>query len=323
MLQPRRFDVAALGELIIDLIPTHAADGSACFAPKPGGAPGNVVVGVARLGGHAAMLSKVGDDAFGRLLIETLTANGVVMEGVLTTPEANTAVAAVTVAPDGEREFLIYWRGSADSTYAPREVPADVIRTARILHVGSLWLGEPACGAAQRHALQIAREAGTLISVDVNLRPALWRNAEEMRAVALEAAEEADILKITAAELALMAGTEDVMEGAARLHSPRRRLLAVTLGSDGALLISRECQVRVAGISVKVIDTVGCGDAFMASLLVDIAASKGYLASEEDLVRIGRRAVAAGALAATGAGAMDALPTSAQRDAFLLAAYSV
>ncbi len=148
--QSSRIDVAALGELVVDLIPARAADGSACLAPKPGGAPGNVAVGVARLGGRAAMLSKVGDDAFGRLLIETLTANGVATEAVLTTQAGNTSMAVVTVAPDGEREFLIYRKGSADSTYAAEDVAADVIRSARILHVGSLWLGEPICGAAQR-----------------------------------------------------------------------------------------------------------------------------------------------------------------------------
>jgi len=320
MPEPQRFDVAALGELVIDLIPTRAADGTACFAPKPGGAPGNVAVGVARLGGRAAMLSKVGDDAFGRILIETLASNGVATEGVLATGDGNTSLAAVTVAPDGEREFLLYRKGSADSTYAVGDVAADAIRSARILHVGSLWLGEPVSGAAQRHAVRIAREAGALVSADVNLRPSLWRSADRMRAVALEAAAEADILKVAAEELTLMADTEDVEEGVARLMSPPRRLLAVTFGAGGAMLASRDFQVRIPGLTVKVADTVGCGDAFMASLLLDVAGSAAGLASEEGLIQMGRRAVAAGAFAATVAGAMDALPTSAQRDALLGAA---
>jgi len=323
MPQSRRIDVAALGELVVDLIPARAADGSACLAPKPGGAPGNVAVGVARLGGHAAMLSKVGDDAFGRLLIETLTANGVGTEAVLTTRAGATSIAVVTVAPDGEREFLIYRKGSADSIYAAEDVAADVIRSARILHVGSLWLGEPICGAAQRHAVRTAHEAGALVSVDVNLRPALWRSEGEMRAAALEAAEEADILKVAAHELALMTDTADVEQAVARLPSRRRRLLAVTFGAGGAMLVSRDRRVQIPGIAVKVVDTVGCGDAFMASLLADIAARGADFASEERLAGIGRRAVAAGAFAATAAGAMDGLPTSAQRDALLLAAQSV
>jgi fructokinase len=323
MPEPRRIDVAALGELVVDLIPMRGADGSACVAAKPGGTPGNVAVGVARLGGRAAMLSEVGDDDFGRLLIETLTANGVATEAVLTTREGNTSMAVVTVPSGGEREFLIYRKGSADSIFAAGDIPADVIRSARILHVGSLWLGEPICGAAQRHAVHTALEAGALVSVDVNLRPSLWQSADEMRAVALDAAEVADVLKVSAAELALMAGTTDIEEGAARLASSRRHLLAVTFGSEGALLISRDGRVRISGFAVKVVDTVGCGDAFMASLLADIAAQDADFASEERLVSIGRRAVAAGAFAATAAGAMDGLPTSAQRDAILLAAQSV
>ena len=171
--------------------------------------------------------------------------------------------------------------------------------------------------------MRTAHEAGALVSVDVNLRPSLWQSVDEMRAAALEAAAEADILKVSATELALMTGTADIEEGAARLAPSRRRLLAVTFGSEGALLISRDSRARIRGIEVKVVDTVGCGDAFMASLLADIAAEGADFASEERLVSIGRRAVAAGAFAATAAGAMDALPTLAQRDAFLLAARSI
>jgi sugar/nucleoside kinase (ribokinase family) len=104
--QSHRFVVAALGELVVDLISTRGADGSACLAPKPGGAPGNVAAGVARLGGRAAMMSKVGNDAFGRLLIDTLTANGVSTEAIFHARECNTSMAAVTIARDGEQSFL-------------------------------------------------------------------------------------------------------------------------------------------------------------------------------------------------------------------------
>jgi fructokinase len=322
-MEPRRFDVVALGELVIDLVPVCGPDGQACFAPKPGGAPGNVAVGVTRLGGRAAMLSKVGDDAFGRQLLETLVENDVATEGVRTTHDSPTSLAVVTVTPDGDRDFLIYRKGSADSTYAPDEVLTEIIRDARFLHVGSLWLGEPVCAAAQRLAVRVAREAGTLVSVDVNLRPALWRTAEQMRAIALAAAAEADILKVSEEELQLMAGTSDLAEGLARLGCLARRLTAVTFGAGGALLAPRERQVRVSGFPVSVVDTVGCGDAFVASLLVDLATCEEHLDSAEGTVRLGRRACAAGALAATRAGAMDALPTAAEREAFLLAARSV
>ena len=165
-----RHDVVAFGELVIDLVPARSADGQACFAAKPGGAPGNVAVGVSRLGGSAAMLSKVGEEAFGRLLIATLAGYGVATDGVLTTREGNTSLAVVTVAPDGDRDFMFYRNGCAESTYAPAEVDVGIIRGARILHVGSLVLGQPVSAAAQRHAVQTAQQAGAWVSVDVNLR---------------------------------------------------------------------------------------------------------------------------------------------------------
>ncbi len=230
----RRFDVAALGELVIDLVPALNADGQPCFVPKPGGAPGNVAVGVARLGGRAAMLSKVGDEAFGRLLVATLAGYGVSTDGVLTTRERNTSLAVVSVAADGERDFILYRKGCADTTFAPEEVATDIIRGSRILHVGSLLLGEPVSAAAQRHAVRTAREAGVLVSVDVNLRPSLWRDQQEMRAVALEAAEEADILKVSEEELTILTGVGDVEQGLARLWRPQRRLTAVTFGAPAA-----------------------------------------------------------------------------------------
>ena len=242
------YDVVAFGELVVDLVPARGAAGETCFAPKPGGAPGNVAVGVARLGGRSAMLSKVGDDAFGKLLIATLVHHGVATEGVLTTREGNTSLAVVTVAADGERDFTLYRKGCAESTFGAAEVATDIIRCSRVLHVGSLLLGEPISRAAQRHAVRTAREAGVLVSVDVNLRPSLWRDQKEMRAVALEAAEEADVLKVSEEELTIMAGVADIEEGLARLWRPRRRLIAVTLGARGALLATVETARAVAGL---------------------------------------------------------------------------
>ena len=112
-------DIVAFGELIVDLVPGVTADGVRCFIPKAGGAPGNVAVGVAKLGAGAAMLSKVGDDAFGRLLIETLAGYGVATDGVIRAAVGTTALAVVTVDAGGEREFMFYRAGGADSSYAP------------------------------------------------------------------------------------------------------------------------------------------------------------------------------------------------------------
>ena len=312
-----RYHVVALGELVIDLVPARSSEGAFCFAPKPGGAPGNVAVGVAQLGGRAAMLSKVGEEAFGRLLIDTLNSYGVATHGVLTTREGNTSLAVVTVAPDGDRDFILYRNGCADSTYAPAEVDESTVRRACVLHIGSLMLGHPVSAAAQRRAIRVAREAEVLVSVDVNLRASLWRDPDDMRTAALEAAGEADILKVTDEELAFLAGVPDLADGIAKLWHPRLRVMAVTLGSAGAVLATAQHRAAVPGFAVRVVDTVGCGDAFTASLLIDLAASQHDLGSVAGLKRLARRACATGALTATAAGAMEALPTAERRDVFL------
>ena len=315
-----QYSVVAFGELVIDLVPARSVDGQACFAPKPGGAPGNVAVGVARLGGRAAMLSKVGAEAFGRLLIATLDGYGVATRGVLTTHAGNTLLAIVTLTPDGDRDFMFYRNGSSDSLYSPAEVAVEMIRAARVLHVGSLVLGQPLSAAAQRHAIKIAQDAGVLVSVDVNLRASLWDDPEAMRAAALEAAGAADILKVSEEELAFLTGAPDIAGGIAKLWHAKLRALAVTLGPAGAVLATAQHRVTVPGFSVKVVDTVGCGDAFTASLLTDLAASEDDLRSSAGLERLARRACAAGAITATSAGAMESLPTAARRDEFLASA---
>jgi fructokinase len=312
-----RFDVAAFGELVIDLVPARDAEGQGCFAPKPGGAPGNVAVGVARLGGRAAMLSKVGDEAFGRLLTATLIRYGVSVDGVVSTRDGNTALAIVTLTPEGDRDFMFYRAGGADTTYAPDEVNVDIIRASRILHVGSLILGNPISAAAQRHAVKTAQDAGVLVSVDVNLRQSLWPNQQDMRAAALGAAGVANVLKVSEDELAFLTGTPDRADGIGRLWHPGLRITAVTLGGAGAMLATPQHRITVPGFTVQVVDTVGCGDAFMASLLADLASSQFDLDSVGALETLGRRACAAGAVTATAAGAMESLPTAERRDRFL------
>lgn len=312
-----RYDVVALGELVIDLVPVASAYEAPCFAAKPGGAPGNVAVGVARLGGRAAMLSKVGEESFGRLLIDTLRRYGVATTGVPTTRAGNTSLAFVTILPDGDRDFMLYRNGCAESTYGPAELDEAVVRATRVLHVGSLILGHPVSAATQRRAVRIARESGALISVDINLRSSLWPNRQDMRAAAAEAAESANILKASRDELELLTGEPDPATAIAKLWRPDLHAIAVTFGADGAILATPQHVAAAPGFPVSVVDTVGCGDAFTASLLTDLAVSPAEINSAAGLDRLVRRACAAGALAATAAGGMDAMPTAEQRDAFM------
>jgi fructokinase len=304
----KRFDVAAFGELVIDLIPVQNKDGDWLFAAKPGGAPGNVAAGVAQLGQRAAMLSKVGPGPFGSLLIETLARAGVDTHGIARSQIDPTALAVVTVNSDGKPEFMLYRDGCADTRYEPGDVALDVVRACRILHVGSLSLASPPSAQAQRLAVNTARDSGALISTDVNFRPALWRNLEAMYTSGHEAIASADIVKVSAEELLGLASAANTETAVRMLWHNRLKVFAVTHGSRGAELFTTRCHVSVAGFPVKVADTVGCGDAFTAALLTGLLQTDLSAHGEEELYRIGRTACAAGAVVARVVGAMEHMP---------------
>lgn len=310
------FEVASLGELLIDMVPLPAEPGALNFAAKPGGAPGNSAVGLAKLGREVAMLSKVGNDAFGRLLTGTIAASGAAIEHIVVSDRHLTGMAVVTLDAQGDRDFLFYRQDCADTNYAPDEVPAAVIASAGILHVNSLVLASPVSASAQRHALAIARKAGITVSVDPNLRPLLWNSREAMIAAAREMVAAANILKIGEDELAIITGIADPAAALASLWHDGLRVAAVTAGAAGATIVTPTARAAVPGIAVKVVDTTGCGDSFMAAFLTGLIESQMDL-SQANLTRIGRFACAAGAMTATAPGGMDAMPGRAALETFL------
>lgn len=316
----KQFDVVAFGELVIDLIPAGRDGDEPLYAARPGGAPGNVAAGVARLGLRAAMLSKVGREPFGDLAVRALAATGVNTGAVRRAGVETTALAVVALDEKGDRDFALYRANCADASYAPEEVDAAVIRASRLLHVGSLALATPASTAAQRHAVAVAREAGLLVSADPNLRPAVWADKTAMIAAGREAVASADIVKLSGEELATLSGTDDAAESIRRLWHPQLMVMAVTDGERGAVIHARDWSVAVDGFAVEVVDTVGCGDAFMASLLAGLLSADLTSLDRSAIAGIGRRACAAGAVIATRAGAMARMPRPDEIDRVLAAA---
>jgi fructokinase len=310
------YDVVSLGELLIDMVPLPAPPGALNFAAKPGGAPGNAAVGLAKLGRSVAMLSKVGDDAFGRLLIGTIEGAGASIEAIIVSREHLTGVAVVTLDAQGDRDFLFYRHDCADVNYAPDEVRADLIQSARILHVNSLVLASPVSASAQRHAMALAQAAGILISVDPNLRPLLWESREAMIAAAREVVAVANILKIGEDELQIITGIAETEAALEAIWHEGLQVVAITRGAGGATILTRTARETVPGLAVKVVDTTGCGDSFMAAFLTGLLDSNMDLGAE-NLAAIGRFACAAGAITATAPGGMDAMPTRAELAAFI------
>lgn len=305
--------IVSFGELLIDFVALEtgvdvgAASG---FEKKPGGAPANVAVAVAKLGQPSALLGQVGDDPFGHFLDGVVRAEGVNTRGLRFSGAARTALAFVALRADGERSFVFYRHPSADMIMRPQDVALDVIDGQDIFHFGSITLiGEPSRSATLA-AVHYARERGLTISYDPNLRLALWGDEAAARAGLLSGLDYAHIVKVSDEELEFLTGGDDPTP----LWREGIRLVVVTHGAGGATLHTRSAVIHVPGFRVQAVDTTGAGDGFVAGLLVGLL-EQGW----DALPEIGRFACAVGAITTTARGAIPALPTREQVEAFLKA----
>ncbi|KAK8560701.1 hypothetical protein V6N13_026137 [Hibiscus sabdariffa] len=312
--------IVSFGEMLIDFVPTVSGVSLAeapGFLKAPGGAPANVAIAVARLGGKASFVGKLGDDEFGRMLADILKQNGVSDDGVLFDQGARTALAFVTLRADGEREFMFYRNPSADMLLKPEELNLDLIRSAKVFHYGSISLIVEPCRSAHLKAMEVAKEAGALLSYDPNLRLPLWPSADEARKQILSIWDKADIVKVSDVELEFLTGSDKVDdETAMKLGRPNFTLLLVTLGEKGSRYYTKKFHGAVDAFHVNTVDTTGAGDSFVGALLCKIVHDPSILENESKLREVLTFANACGAITTTKKGAIPALPTEA--DAFAL-----
>jgi fructokinase len=311
--------VLALGELLIDFVPEQRGVTLAearTFLKAPGGAPANVAVGVARLGVSSGFIGKVGDDPFGHHLADVLRDAGVDVSQVRFDAEARTALAFVSLTAEGERDFMFYRHPSADMRHRPDEIDDAVVRAASILHVGSISLIGESSALATRHAVRVAREAGTLVSYDPNLRLPLWPSAEAAAEGIRSLLPLADVIKVSDEEVAFLTGSDD-LAAARELRPPTCSLLLVTRGDAGVDYLLPDGEGSVPGFEVEIHDTTGAGDAFTAAVLAALARSPDLTRDRAALEATLRRANAFAALTITRPGAIPAMPSRERLEAFL------
>ncbi len=302
--------ITTIGEILIDMTQTGIDEnGIPHFAANPGGAPANVAVAAAKLGAQSAFIGCIGDDAYGRLLRDTLNRFGVSTDGLQVTERANTTLAIVTVDASGERSFSFYRRPGADTQLDA----ARAIRAAEgtgILHFGSVSLTDPVCRDAVISTVQAAKHAGALITYDPNYRAALWEHEDaavlQMRAVL----PLCDIVKISDEETMLLCGVKAPEDALEKLMQLGVRLALVTLGAKGALWRMGDQMGRAPGCPVQVADTNGAGDTFFGAFLSRIARRGGLegVAPEEiqEYVCFANRAAS---ITTSRRGAIPAMPT--------------
>lgn len=246
--------ITVVGEALVDLIEGPPGGPAA----HPGGSPANVAVALARLGEDVGLLTQLGDDPHGRLLLEHLRANGVRLAAGSLLDAAPTSVARTTLRPDGQADYAF------DIAWHAFECTVD--RAAACVHTGSIaTFLDP--GAAHVADLLRAARATATISYDPNCRPSLMGDpAAAVRRVEGLAAL-SDVVKVSQEDLAwLYPGRRHDEIGRAWL-ALGARLVVVTLGADGAWGSTARVAVTVSPVPVRVVDTVGAGDAFTAGLL--------------------------------------------------------
>ena len=317
----KRFDVIALGELLIDFTENGLSEqGNPLMEANPGGAPCNVLAMLQKLGKKTAFVGKVGRDMFGAQLRQVTEDAGICTDCLLEDERVRTTLAFVKTFPNGDRDFSFYRDPGADMMLTAAELPAEALRSARIFHFGTLSMTHPEVRFATKKAVELAKEGGALISFDPNLRPPLWASLEEAKEQVAWGLGQCDILKIADNEIAFMTGETDFDRGAAALRSqfPNIRVLNVTAGAEGSYSYYGDRRVFVPSFRLGgTIETTGAGDTFCACVL-NFALEHGIEGlSENDLTQMLRFANAAAYLVTTKKGAIRSMPERAQVEQLL------
>lgn len=316
----RKYDVTALGELLIDFTENgNSEQGNPLMEANPGGAPCNMLSMIQKLGGTTAFIGKVGKDMFGRKLREAVESVGIDTRNLMEDEEVHTTLAFVHTFPDGDRDFSFYRNPGADMMLTKEEIQEDLIRNSKVFHFGTLSSTHEGVREATRYAIDVAKEAGCLVSFDPNLRPPLWKTLEDARKEIEYGLSKTDILKISDNEVEFLCGTSDYDEGAKMLIEKYNiPFVCVTLGKDGSRAYYKGMRVEVPGFVQKnTIETTGAGDTFCGCMLHYIIQHGLEDLTEENLRELLTFANAAASVITTRKGALAVMPSKEEVEELL------
>lgn len=310
-MERKKYDVTALGELLIDFTENGtSSQGNRLFEANPGGAPCNVLAMLAKLGRKTAFIGKVGNDQFGALLKNVLTEAGIATEQLKTDKEVHTTLAFVHTFEDGDRDFSFYRNPGADMMLTLAEVDEEAIKASRAFHFGTLSMTHEGVRAATEKALKIARKNNLLISYDPNLREPLWPSLALAKEQIRYGFRFCDCVKISEEELEFVTGEKDIRKAVtalnAEFHIP---LICVTMGKKGSMAFYRDIEVfRAPFLNDNTIETTGAGDTFCAGMIHFVLEYGIDNLNEERLSELLTFANAAASLITTRKGALRVMP---------------
>ena len=258
----KKYDVVALGEFLIDFTPAGNTDsGMKLFEQNPGGAPVNMLTAAGKAGLKTAFIGKVGDDMHGNFLIETAKQAGIETKGIVVDDTVFTTLAFVTLDENGEREFSFARKPGADTMLCYKEIDTELIRDTKVFHIGSL------SRTTTFQAVKESKKYGAVLSYDPNYRAPLWDSRENAMERMKSILPFVDIMKLSDEETSLLTPFADPEEAAEYLLGSGVRLVAVTLGSEGVLICSKDGSRKVPGFASHVVDTTGAGDSFWGAFV--------------------------------------------------------
>ena len=327
----RTLDLVTIGRSSVDLYGEQVGgrlEDMGSFAKYVGGSPTNTAVGAARLGLRAGLLTRVGDDHFGRFIREELARCGVDVSGVITDPRRLTALAVLGIRDERRFPLLFYRENCADMALCEADVDPAFIGKAGAVLINGTHLSQPGVHAASRKAAELARAAGGRVVFDIDYRPVLWGltgpDAGENRYVTSaavtsrlqEIAPLCDLLVGTEEEFHILGGSTDTVSALRAVRALTTALLVCKLGAQGCVAFAGpigatlDSGMKVPGFDVEVFNILGAGDAFMSGFL------RGWL-RDLPLETCCRYGNACGAIVVSRHGCAPAMPTGTELTAFL------
>ena len=307
----KKFDVTALGELLIDFTENGVSpQGNPILEANPGGAVCNVLSMLNQLGHTTGFIGKVGDDMFGEQLTRALEEVHIATEGLVKDREVPTTLAFVHTLPGGDRDFSFYRNPGADMMLGKEEVNVSMVELCRIFHFGSLSMTDKISREATKYGVELAKKSGAVISFDPNLRPPLWKTLNDAKEQIDFGIRQCDILKISDNEIQWFTGEEDLKKAAEiLLEKYDIKLLLLSMGKEGSMAFQGDKMVSVSGIlQPDTIETTGAGDTFCGCVLHYVLEHGFRAYTETELREMLAFANAAASIVTTRKGALRVMP---------------
>lgn len=310
--------VLCFGEVLIDFLPNE--DDETSFKPIAGGAPANVAVAIAKLGGESYFVGGIGSDNFGQFLQKQLAAYQVNTDYLCSFENSNSALVLVSLDDNKERSFNFYRHDTADMRFSSDDFQEESFKCSDIFHYCSNTLTTEKLAQTTLTGLKLAKGHGLLVSLDVNLRLTLWSEAWVLSSRILECLPYTDIIKFSREELLYL--SEQLEQSADELISYCLKtgpsLVVVTDGGNEISVYSREYSFIHQAPVITPVDTTAAGDAFVGGLLyqlikhdLDVEGFQALLKQQGDVKKIIEFATLCGAFTCSQKGAFPALPTRA------------